>query len=390
MPTNTPENVTAPAEMSEAAYSEQDVEQAFHDLDEAAGVEDDEIALHVEARDIIQKYLFSLRTKLAAAEKLLSKRANDLESLGTVAEKHGWNGTDNSKILSNFLDYQLQQLSTVTAERDRMRAVVDAAVAIRLAREDAGTITEDEAEGMMHDALQSFLPQPAVAGEASTKMVENGSKMGDKGIDVEETRIDATVRGVMKHLLDSSTDAMADDFDEVEKYIKSLRSQLAAVTAERDDLRSRKDNAYWERNQCVALLAKFAQAMGFTVGTKKTAIEGWDAEWHNCVYIDLPTGQISWHYHDDDAPGFAEFSFYRGEWDGHDTAEKYRRVRGCVVRGSQAPAPADGEVRPTMSQALADYERRNPDKPQTYDDALDKLGEAIERHPIAPGPRGDS
>lgn len=86
-------------------------------------------------------------------------------------------------------------------------------------------------------------------------------------------------------------------------------------------LRQRKDNAYHERNMVVAALAKL-----YPSGTTRTAIDGWDPEWHGCVRIDLPTGQVSWHYHDSQAYLFAELPLYEGEWDGHTTEEKYARL----------------------------------------------------------------
>jgi len=76
-----------------------------------------------------------------------------------------------------------------------------------------------------------------------------------------------------------------------------------------------------ERNQLVAALARL-----YPSGLKRTAIEGWRDGWHSCVYIDLPTGQVSWHYHDSHAYLFEGLPPYPGEWDGHDTAEKYRRL----------------------------------------------------------------
>lgn len=87
-----------------------------------------------------------------------------------------------------------------------------------------------------------------------------------------------------------------------------------------------KDGAYTERNQCVALIARMALSAAMKAGIAKTAIEGWSEDWHSCVYIDLPTGQVSWHYHDSHAWMFAGLPAYQGKWDGHDTPEKYRRV----------------------------------------------------------------
>ncbi len=91
------------------------------------------------------------------------------------------------------------------------------------------------------------------------------------------------------------------------------------------------DQAYNERNRLVALLASI-----FPAGTKRTEIEGWDPEWHGCVYIDLPNGQASWHYHDREAHLFAHLPPYAGEWDGHTTEQKYERIaeltKGRVTR----------------------------------------------------------
>lgn len=88
-----------------------------------------------------------------------------------------------------------------------------------------------------------------------------------------------------------------------------------------EEMRARKDAAYLERNQVVAALAKC-----FPSGIARTAIEGWSDDWHGCVYIDLPTGQVSWHFHDSQAYLFDGLPPYAGKWDGHDTPEKYRRL----------------------------------------------------------------
>ena len=87
------------------------------------------------------------------------------------------------------------------------------------------------------------------------------------------------------------------------------------------EMEARKDAAYLERNQVVAALARV-----FPSGIARTAIEGWSEDWHGCVYIDLPTGQVSWHYHDSQAYLFEGLPPYAGAWDGHDTPEKYRRL----------------------------------------------------------------
>ncbi len=118
-----------------------------------------------------------------------------------------------------------------------------------------------------------------------------------------------------------------------------LRGQAAqhstAAPVALEEMRARKDAAYTERNQVVAALAKL-----FPSGTKRTDIPGWSEDWHGAVYIDLPTGQISWHYHDSQAPLFADLPPYQGEWDGHTTEVKYERLAAL-----QTAAPVAGDAR---------------------------------------------
>lgn len=78
---------------------------------------------------------------------------------------------------------------------------------------------------------------------------------------------------------------------------------------------------YSERNHLVALLTRI-----WPSGIRKTDIPGWDPCWHHCVFIDTPAGQMSWHYHDDDAHLFSGLPPYTTPWDGHSTPEKYARL----------------------------------------------------------------
>ena len=105
-----------------------------------------------------------------------------------------------------------------------------------------------------------------------------------------------------------------------------MQEEIDDLRDENERLREAKDGAYEERNRVVALLASV-----FPSGVRKTAIPGWEPEWHDCVYIDLPTGQASWHYHDSQAHLFAHLPPYRGEWDGHTTDIKYERVARAAL-----------------------------------------------------------
>ncbi len=110
----------------------------------------------------------------------------------------------------------------------------------------------------------------------------------------------------------------------------SPKKELQALRDEVARLKERKDGAYLERNQVVATLAKC-----FPSGIARTAIDGWDEEWHGCVYIDLPTGQVSWHYHDSQAHLFAGLPPYNRAWDGHSTEEKYQRLAALTPQAGK-------------------------------------------------------
>jgi len=108
--------------------------------------------------------------------------------------------------------------------------------------------------------------------------------------------------------------------------VRRLIAHVDALEAELAAERERKDGAYTERERCVALIAALAHSLGWKVGLGRTEIEGWSDDWNNITYIDLPTGQVSWHMHDSHLPFFNGLPQYDGTWDGHDTEEKYRRV----------------------------------------------------------------
>lgn len=109
--------------------------------------------------------------------------------------------------------------------------------------------------------------------------------------------------------------------DLMETLLTLAQERISYLENEFEEMRSRKYAAYKERNRLVALLARC-----FPSGLKKTAIEGWSEDWQNCVYIELPTGQASWHFHDTDAPLFEGVPPYTGEWDGHTTTQKYENI----------------------------------------------------------------
>ena len=114
-----------------------------------------------------------------------------------------------------------------------------------------------------------------------------------------------------------------------------LRTQVLR-TEERiaAELRHEKDNAYAERDKCVALIVSMASALGCRAGLREHDPNDpdWDPNWRTVVYVDLPTGQVSWHIHESERHWFSQLKEYPGQWDGHNTKQKYERVLNATWR----------------------------------------------------------
>ena len=84
------------------------------------------------------------------------------------------------------------------------------------------------------------------------------------------------------------------------------------------------DGVYDERDRLVAAISKlFPSRLERHPDSDVT----WDDEWRWIVFIDLPTGQASWHIHDRELPWFKHLTRSCSKsWDGHTTEEKYQRL----------------------------------------------------------------
>ena len=115
--------------------------------------------------------------------------------------------------------------------------------------------------------------------------------------------------------LDRAIDA---NIKNLEKVLQEIEKKAEAALAATKD---KKDEAYRQRNVLVSTLARL-----FPSGVRKTNIDRWSEDWHGCVYIDLPAGQISYHYHDSQAHLFADLPAYEKPWDGHDKETVEQRL----------------------------------------------------------------
>lgn len=130
-------------------------------------------------------------------------------------------------------------------------------------------------------------------------------------------------------------------------------------------LTEQKNGAYSERNKCVAALARMALALGWRAGVGQHADvpgESWDADWRTLVAIDLPTGQVTWHFHDSEKPLIEGLPVYAGSWDGHDTPTKYARLGAIAPEGLHEAirvARAEGKAAGLSAAADACQRRAN-------------------------------
>lgn len=107
--------------------------------------------------------------------------------------------------------------------------------------------------------------------------------------------------------------------------LDSALSTLTQYDKRIQELEEQKDNAYYERNQLVVALSKiFKSYLGFHPKEDKE----WEDDWRVIVFIELPTGQATWHIHDSERKYFEHLDFRsEAKWDGHSTEEKYNRLR---------------------------------------------------------------
>jgi hypothetical protein len=113
------------------------------------------------------------------------------------------------------------------------------------------------------------------------------------------------------------------------------QAAAAAIQSAGSHVVAAKRKAYEERNMLVAMLARQHPS-----GRMRTSIPGWSDDAHWCVYVDLPTGQVSWHFHDHELHLIESLPLYEGKWDGHTTEEKYKRLEIFlmgIAQSTEAP-----------------------------------------------------
>lgn len=99
------------------------------------------------------------------------------------------------------------------------------------------------------------------------------------------------------------------------------------------------DAVYAERDRLVAALSKVFPSW---LKRHPESDKDWEDDWRWIVFIQLPTGQTSWHIHDSELGWFDHCLRLKDRssnlWDGHTTEEKYERLARLSVGNYQPVA----------------------------------------------------
>lgn len=125
--------------------------------------------------------------------------------------------------------------------------------------------------------------------------------------------------------------------EEMWEAITTLEAQLAERDAEVGRLIEQKDGAYSERNKLLTALSKLLTA--WLERHPEEDIE-WEDDWRWIVFINHPSGAMSWHIHDSELGWFDHLRRQNGNsWDGHTTEEKYERLAALTPDEPAKGAP---------------------------------------------------
>ena len=86
-----------------------------------------------------------------------------------------------------------------------------------------------------------------------------------------------------------------------------------------------KNQAYYDRNQAVMVMAKLAMLQGHTVGV---SINPNEPDWP-VLMIEFPTGQVGWHIPKAELTG--DWPKYSKPWDGHSLQDKRERLQQYLL-----------------------------------------------------------
>ena len=114
----------------------------------------------------------------------------------------------------------------------------------------------------------------------------------------------------------------------------SMFMRITRLQREVQELIEAREGVYEERNQLALLCADLAHQLDMKVWTKPDKEASASYEWW-VVYIQLPTGQVSWHVRDEEEirAGVLPRDFQL-PWDGHSSQVKRERIWEYLERNN--------------------------------------------------------
>jgi len=101
-------------------------------------------------------------------------------------------------------------------------------------------------------------------------------------------------------------------------------TQIRVLTAHAESVEREKQTLSHDRNITLSLVAQLSQHLGLVVGLSRNidAPEGSQIS----LFLELPSGQVSWTIPDEDLSFFDDVIPYEGNYDGHTQTQKWERV----------------------------------------------------------------
>jgi hypothetical protein len=276
-----------------------------------------------ELRLIQEGVLFTQR------EKFLLYTITDLQA--QLSEGMQWRQKAYEKTLNQLVKETIQLREELSASREKMQA--ERAAVLEFASQHTPIVRLAWIEcscGWNHDGSDRNISESDAWNQHIRALITTTDRSALDRHDA-ELRKSISVEGMERELCGHfKSNLIGDEYGHFACDACTVLEEKVRVESDK------KDAAYSERDQLVCALSKL-----FPASLERHPDEDvtWEDDWRWIVFIDLPTGQATWHIHDSEVPMFKHLQRLQGrKWDGHTTTEKYQRLRAIPI---DTPPAAD-------------------------------------------------
>ena len=161
---------------------------------------------------------------------------------------------------------------------------------------------------------------------------EEGSAPASSDIAIDQMRRDAQA---LYSEVERLTRFVVDFSGEVTSKLETLERDMLTLEAENARLRSVTQSTYFERDACVGLISQMAILLGHPAGTGRFNVaEQNGTQAQNRVIVDLPSGQVSWEFLEEDAHLFQSLPQYEGQFVDQTIRDIYSKVMSPGLNGT--------------------------------------------------------